>query len=88
MYRFLEHSNGTFVLSQRVSPFYHDLDLGLVKLVQLSVCRAISEPNSFIQSCFKEMFGSCRNDVYTFSYITSPISIRTIFGIQQAGSVS
>ena len=88
VYRFLEHSNGTFVLSQRVSAFYHDLDLGLVKLVQLSVCRATSEPNSFIQSCFKEMFGSCRNDVYTFSYITSPISIRTIFGIQQAGSVS
>ena len=23
---FPEHSNGTFVLSQRVSPFYHDLD--------------------------------------------------------------
>ena len=26
VYRFPEHSNGTFVLSQRVSPFYHDLD--------------------------------------------------------------
>ena len=26
VYRFPVHSNGTFVLSQRVSPFYHDLD--------------------------------------------------------------
>ena len=33
VYRFPEHSNGTFVLPQRVSPFYHDLDLGLVGLV-------------------------------------------------------
>ena len=32
MYRFPEHSNGTFVLSQRVSPFYI-LDWGLVGLV-------------------------------------------------------
>ena len=32
VYRFLEHSNGTFVLSQRVSPFYK-LDWGLVGLV-------------------------------------------------------
>ena len=29
MSRFPEHSNGTFVLSQRVSSFYHDLDYGL-----------------------------------------------------------
>ena len=27
VYRFPEHSNWTFVLSQRVSPFFHDLDL-------------------------------------------------------------
>ena len=33
VYRIPEHSNGTFVLSQRVSPFYHDLDLDLVGLV-------------------------------------------------------
>ena len=26
VYRFPEHSNGTIVLSQLVSPFYHDLD--------------------------------------------------------------
>ena len=33
VYRFPEHSNGTCVLSQRVSPLYHELDLGLVGLV-------------------------------------------------------
>ena len=31
-----------------------------------SACRATSEPNSFIQSCFKEIFGGSRGDVYTF----------------------
>ena len=33
VYRFPEHSNGTFVLSQRVFPFYHDLVSGLIGLV-------------------------------------------------------
>ena len=37
-----------------------------------SGCRATSEPNSFIQSCFKEIFGRRRGDAYTFSYMTSP----------------
>ena len=34
---------------------------------------ATSEPNSFIQSCFKEIFGGGRSDAYTFSYMTSPV---------------
>ena len=47
-----------------------------------SGCRATSEPNSFIQSCFKEIFGGGRGDMYTFPYMTSPVSILTTFGIQ------
>ena len=43
---------------------------------------ATSEPNSFMQSCFKEIFGGGRGDAYTFSYMTSSVSIRTTFGIQ------
>ena len=43
---------------------------------------ATSEPNSFIQSCFKETFRGDRGDAYPFSYMTSPVSIRTTFGIQ------
>ena len=49
---------------------------------------ATSEPNSFIQSFFNEIFGEGRGDAHTFSYMISPVSIRTTFGIQQAGSVS
>ena len=40
------------------------------------------EPNSLFQSCFREIFGGSRGDAYTFSYMTSPVSIRTTFGIQ------
>ena len=36
-----------------------------------SGCRVTSEPYSFIQSCFKEIFGGGRGDAYTFSYMTS-----------------
>ena len=77
-----------FVSKQRVSPFYHDLDLGLVGLignfllVEQRLLLVVSEPNSFIQSCFKEIFGGRRGDAYTFSFLTSPVSIRTTFGIQ------
>ena len=39
-------------------------------------------PNSFIQSCFKEILGGGRGDANTFSYMTSPFSILTTFGIQ------
>ena len=77
VYRFLEHSNGTCFLSQRVSP----LGFGWFGWLT-SACRATSEPNSFIQSCFKEIFGSCRSDLYTFSLKKSAVSIRTTFGIQ------
>ena len=47
-----------------------------------SACRATSEPNSFIQSFLKEIFGGGRGDSYTFSYMISVVSIRTAFGIQ------
>ena len=82
---------------QWVSLFYHDLGLDLVGLIgnfwlveQLlpSGCRATSERNSFIQSCFKKVFGGGRGDAYTFSKMTCPVSIRTTFGKQQAGRVS
>ena len=43
---------------------------------------ASSELNSLSQSCFKEIFGGGRGDIYTFSYMPSPISIKTTFGIQ------
>ena len=38
--------------------------------------------NSFTQSCLKDIFGGSRGDAYTFSYMTSPVSIRTTFAIQ------
>ena len=43
---------------------------------------ACSEPNSLFHSCFKEIFGGSRGDMYNFSYMTSPVSILTTFGIQ------
>ena len=61
MYRFPEHSNGTFVLSQRVAPFYK-LDEGLVGLVG---CLLLVEqllnpiPSS---NHLKEIFGGGRGD--------------------------
>ena len=71
VYRFPE--NGTCFLSkQRVSPFYHDLELGLVGLVGnlllveqllLLVVEQLLN-NSFIQSCFKEIFGGGRGDAF------------------------
>ena len=83
---------------QRVSQFYHDLGLELVgllgnfriveQLLPLFVEQLLNPINSLIQSCFKEIFGGRRGDLYTFSFLTSPVSIRTTFGIQQAGSVS
>ena len=89
VFRFPE--NGTPPLStQRVFPFYHDLDLGLVGLVGnfllveqllLLVVEATSETNAFIKSCFKEIFGGRRGDALAFSRMTSPVSIRTTFGI-------
>ena len=63
--RFPENGMLLFEGKQRVSPFYHDLGLDLFGLIgnfwiveQLlpSGCRTTSEPNSFILSCFKEIF--------------------------------
>ena len=44
-----------------------------------SVPLATSEPNSRIQLSLKEIFGGDRGDSYTFSYMISPVSIRTAF---------
>ena len=41
--------------------------------------RACSEPNSLVHSCSKEIFGGGWGDMYTFSYMTSPVFIRTTF---------
>ena len=43
---------------------------------------ATSEPNSFIQLSKEEIFGGCRGDAYTFSYVISPVSIIVAFGAQ------
>ena len=42
---------------------------------------ACSEPSSLFHSCFKEIFGGGRGDMF-FPYKTSPVSILTPFGIQ------
>ena len=86
---FRSPENGMLLLllfegKQRVSQFYHDLGLDLVGLIgnfwivnNFSLgCRATSEPNSLIQSCFKEIFGRGRGDVYTFSYMCAPTTSR------------
>ena len=44
--------------------------------------QATSEPNSLFHSCFNEIFGGGRDDMYTFSYKTSPVFSLTTFGIQ------
>ena len=84
-------------LRQRVAPICHDLRLELVCLIGnflhcCTTCRsgrwACSEPNSLFQSCLKEIFGGGRGDMYSFSYLASPVSILTTFGTQQAESVS
>ena len=73
--RFPEHSNGTFVLSLQVALFCEiGFRFGWVGW-ERSACRATSEPNSFIQWCFKEIFGGGRGDSYTFSFMISPVSI-------------
>ena len=41
----------------------------------------ISGPNSFIQSCFKEISEGGRGDAYIFSNMPSPVSILTTFGV-------
>ena len=86
-----EHTTGLPVLSGFASSSKIEFLLSWKKRVWDVFCerttgRATSEPNSFIQSCFKEIVGGTRRDANTFSYMTSPVSIRTTFGIQWAGS--
>ena len=81
---------------QRVVPFYHDLGLELVglignfwiveQLVHLVVEQLL---NSILSSSHvsRRSLAEAEVDAYTFSYMTSPVSILTTFGIQQAGSV-
>ena len=86
-----------------VVPICHELDLKLVGLLRtfyLSInfsfwCRATSpsesratfEPNSLVHSYFNEIFDGGREDMYTFSFKTSPVFILPTFGIQKAGNV-
>ena len=74
---------------QRVSPFYHDLGLDLVGLVGnfLIVEQLL---NSILSSSHVSMKSSVVVEVTQkiFSHMTSPVSIRTTFGIHKAGSVS
>ena len=63
-------------------------DLELVGLVgnffllkQLPVLVVEQLPNPILFSIrFNEIFGGGRGDLYTFSYMTSPVSILTTFG--------
>ena len=47
-----------------------------------SGCRATFEPNSFVHSCFSEIFGGGRGGMPTCSFQTSPVFSLTTFGIQ------
>ena len=86
---FVSSSKLKFVLSREKRVFAHNGSLRSVMIsiwvwlgwepfacraTSPSGCRATSEPNSFIQSCFKEIFGGGRGDAYTFSCMTSPVS--------------
>ena len=72
--RFPENGALLFEGKQQVSPFYHDLGLDLVGLIgnfllvaQLLlqvVEQLLYESKSFIQSCFKEIFGGSRGDAF------------------------
>ena len=69
--------------AKQVSLFLQLFFLSLVGFVWESLPPpATSEPNSFIQSCLKEIFGGDRGDAYTFSYMISPVPIMIAFGIQ------
>ena len=47
-----------------------------------------SQPSSLFRSCFNDLFGGGRGDMYAFSFKTSPVFNLTTFEIQYAVSVS
>ena len=78
-------------LQQRVAPIYHDLGLELVGLIGnfwivaqlvLLVVEHLLNPILFSSHVSKTSLAGGRGDMYTVSYVTSPVSIRTTFGIQ------
>ena len=75
------HSQQTAVLNCE-NCFYLWLgwELGLLRNFSLWLSN-ISGPNSFIQSCFKEISEGGRGDAYIFSNMPSPVSILTTFGV-------
>ena len=82
---------GVLLVQQRVAPFYHDPGLELVGLIEnfgivaQLVHLVVEHLLNLILSLpimFQETFGRRRSDANTFSYMTSPVSIRTTFGIQ------
>ena len=52
------------------------------RAISPSGCQSTFERNSFVHSCFSEIFGGGRGDMLTFSYKTSPVFSLTTFGIQ------
>ena len=82
--------NRLIVSTQRVSPFYRDLDLGLVGLVgnlllveQLLSCLVVEQLLNPIPSSnhvSRKSLGGGRGDENTSSYMTSPVSIMIAFG--------
>ena len=80
-----EQTTGLSVLSWFGFGFgWVDWELFACRSTSPSGCRAPTEPNSFIQSYFKEIFGGGRSD----AILSPPVSVRTTFGIQKAGRVS
>ena len=88
---FLRKERSSLGAKNRVSPFYHDLGFGLVGLIrnfwiveQLVhlVVEQLLHPISLIQSNFRDILWGRRGDAYTFSHVTSPVSIRTTLRIQ------
>ena len=76
---------------ERVSPFYHDLDLGLVGLVGnfllveqllLLVVEQLLNPIPSSNQVSRKSLEEAEVTHILFSYMTSPVSIRTTFGIQ------
>ena len=67
------------------APIFHELDLELIGLIGnflLVEQLLLLVPNSLFHSCFNEIFGGNRGDMFTFSKMTSPVFSLTTFGIQ------
>ena len=97
MFRFPESGALLFEGKEQVSPFHHDLGLDLVGLIGnlllvaqllLLVLVKLLNPNLSSSHVSRKSLDEAEVTRILSLYMTSPVSIRTTFGIQQAGSVS